>query len=313
MSVLIRSNFQDIFDNALPFIDAIYMQAKDLDESKAPWRKIFHMKKSDKQFENVTGFSGFGQFTTVGEAEDIPLMTISQLYDKKFTHTKWAGAWQVSEEMEDDDQYELVSSLAKAFARSFRFTKEVNFANVLNNGFTTELAADGAAFFATHTLLNASTIVNNVATDYSVAAAQTMWNHFASLVDDQGIRINLKPACIYANPAMRWVIGEVNRSDYKPSITSVTGGSSDINAINVLSEETLEEVYWPEITDTDAWYVFARPEDVNGFGLRAYDRQPFTTSTDFDVRNLTMISVGRGRWSRGVVDFRQGYGSTGAG
>jgi hypothetical protein len=304
MSLLVRSNFQDIFDNRLAAIDSIYMQHRDLDESKAPWKKIFAVRKSNRQFENVTGFTGFGQFGNVGEGSDIPLMTIGQLYDKKFTHTKWAGAWQVTEEMEDDDQDELVASLARAFARSFRFTKEVNMANVLNNGFGTENAADGADVFASHTLFDSSTISNLNSSDFGVSAAQAMYNHFATLTDDQGIRCHLRPEYIVAHPNMRWVIGEVLGSEYKPFVAT--------NERNVLNEETLQEIYWPEITDTDAWFVFASPSAVGGNGLRIYNRQEFTVSTDFYVRNLTMISVGRGRWSRGVIDWRQGYASAGA-
>jgi len=310
MSIMIRSNFQDVYDNLLPAIDTVYFQSKELDETDAPWQKLFSMKKSTKQFENLTGFSGFGLFGQVGEAEDVPLMGITQLHDKKFTHTKFAAAWQVSEEMEDDDQYELVATLARAFARSYRFTKEVNFANVLNNGFTTELAADGVAAFGSRTLFNGTVVNNSTAADYGVSAAQTMYNHFDTLIDDQGIRAKLRPAYIAANPAMKWIIGEVNRSKYHPAAVT-TSGSNNQNAINVLAEYDLDEVYWAELTDTDAWYVFAKPSAVNGFGLRGYDRQKFTVSTDFYTRNLTMVSVGRGRWSRGVYDWRQGYGSTG--
>lgn len=304
MSVLVRSNFQDIFDNRLAAIDSIYMQHKDLDESKAPWKKIFAVRKSNRQFENVTGFTGFGQFGNVGEGENVPLMTIGQLYDKKFTHTKWAGAWQITEEMEDDDQDELVASLARAFARSFRFTKEVNMANVLNDGFGTENSADGSDFFATHTLFDGSTISNLSTADFGVSAAQAMYNHFATLTDDQGIRCHLRPEYIAAHPNMRWVIGEVLGSEYKPFVST--------NEKNVLNEETLQEIYWPEITDTDAWYVFSSPSAVGGNGMRMYNRKEFSVSTDFYVQNLTMISVGRGRWSRGVIDWRQGYASAGA-
>ena len=304
MSLMVRTNFQDIFDNLLPAIDTIYIQSRDLDESKAPWKQIFGVKKSKRQFEQVTGFTGFPKFGTVAEGADIPLMKVGQLFDKKFTHTKWAGAWQVSEEMEDDDQYELVASLARAFARSFRFTKEVDMANVLNNGFGTEDAADGSDVFATHTLFDQSTISNLSTADFGVSAAQAVYNSFATLTDDQGIRIHLSPAYIVANPAMRWVIGEVLGSEYKPYVAT--------NERNVLYEESLKEIYWPEITDTDAWFVFTKPGDLNDNGLRIYERQNFTTSTDFYVRNLTMISVGRGRWSRGVIDWRQGYASQGA-
>jgi hypothetical protein len=311
-TVLVRSNFQDIFDNLLPAIDAVYMQAKELDESNAPWEKLFFMKKSSRQFENITGFSGFGQFSSVGEGEDIPLMDIAQLHDKKFTHTKFAGAWQVTEEMEDDDKFDLVSGLARAFARSYRFTKEVNFANVLNNSFSTETSADGVAICTSHTLENGSTIDNDGdATDFGLSAAQTAYNHFATLTDDKGIRTPLSPAYLVGHPANRWIFGEIMGSQYKPSIASVTGGASDINAINVLNEESLTTILWPELTDTDAWWLIAKPDAVNGYGLRGYNRQQFTTSTDFDVRNLTMISVARGRWSRGCYDWRQVYGAEG--
>ena len=304
MSVMLRTQFPDIFGSLLAAIDAVYIQSRDLDESKAPWKKIFAIKSSDRQFENITGFSGFPKFTSVGEAEEVPLIAVAQLFDKKFTHTKFASAWQVSEEMEDDDQYELVASFARAFARSYRFTKEVDMSNVLNNMTTTETSADGSSVGATHTLYNGSTFANNVATDFGVSAAQTMYNYFTTLTDDQGIRIHLRPKYIVGAPNMKWVIGETLRSEYKPF--------NNTNEINVLNEETLQEIYWPEVTDTDAWYVFTDPSDLNGLGLRAYNRQEFTVSTDFDVRNLTMLSVGRGRWSRGVVDWRQAYVSTGA-
>lgn len=176
--------------------------------------------------------------------------------------------------------------------------------NVLNNGFGSETAADGVALYGSHVLYNGSTIANNVATDFGVSAAQTMYNHFATLTDDQGLRIWLMPKYIYAHPSMRWVIGETLRSEYKPFVAT--------NEINVLNEETLTECYWAEITDTDSWHVFSDPESVGGLGLRIYNRQDFTTSKDFDVKNFTAISASRGRWSRGVIDWRQGYGSQGA-
>jgi hypothetical protein len=304
MAVTVRANFPDIFDSRLAFIDSIYIQSKDLDETNAAWKKIFAIKSSDRQFENVTGFSGFDQFITVGEAEEVPTMNIAQLYDKKFTHTKYAGAWQVSEEMEDDDQDELVASMARAHARSFRFTKEVNMANVLNNGGSSETAADGSAIFATHTLWDGSTIANTAAVDFGVAAAQTMWNHFATLTDDRGLRIKLKPKYIIANPAMRWVIEETLGSPYKPFVAT--------NEKNALNDESLSRVDWAELTDTDAAYISCDPDDLNGNGLRLYNRQDFTTSTAFDERNLTMVTVGRGRWSRGCIDWRQLYRIAGA-
>lgn len=310
-NVLVRSSFQDIFDNLLPAIDAVYMQAKELDESKAPWKKIFSMKKSSRQFEDITGFSGFGQFSTVGEGEDIPLMDIAQLHDKRYTHTKFAGAWQVTEEMEDDDKFDLVSSLAKAFARSYRFTKEVNFANVLNNSATSETSADGLSILNdAHVLENGSTIDNNAGTtDFGLSAAQTAYNHFATLTDDKGIRTPLSPKYLVGNPANRWIFGEIMGSQFIPVTNGSSVAGSDLNKINVLYEEDPEIILWPELTDTDAWWLIATPEAVGGFGLKGYDRQPFTTSTDFDVRNLTMISVARGRWSRGCYDWRQVYGS----
>lgn len=310
-SVLIRSNFQDYFDALLPAIDAVYMQARELDESKAPWQKIFRMKKSKRQFENITGSSGFGQFSSVGEGEDIPIMDVAQLHDKKFTHTKFAGAWQVTEEMEDDDQFEMIAGLAKAFARSHRFTKEVNFANVLNNSGTTETSADGQPILSTtHLLENGTTISNSAgSTDFGLSAAQTAFNAFATLTDDKGIRSPLSPKYLVGHPANRWIFGEIMGSPYIPVTNGSSVAGSDLNKINVLNEEDLEVILWPEIVDQDAWWMIASPDSVNGFGLRGYDRQPFTTSTDFDVRNLTMISVARSRWSRGCYDWRQLYGS----
>jgi hypothetical protein len=303
---MVRNNYPDIFTSRLAFIDAVYIQSRDLDEKKSAWKKLFGWKKSKRQFENVTGFTGFPTFSVVGEGEDYPLASVAQLFDKKFTHTKFGVAWQVTEEMEDDDQDELVASLAKAAAKSHRFTKEVNFSNVFNNSFGTEDAADGSDICATHTLYNGSTISNLGAADLGISAAQTVFNHFANLTDDQGIRIGAQPAYFVANPAMRWVYGEVFKSPDKPYTTD--------NEKNILNEENegLTPVFWSEITDTDAYWFVAKPSDVNDMGLRAYDRLPFTSSSDFDIKNTTMLSVVRARWSRGCVDWRQVWGSPGA-
>jgi hypothetical protein len=306
MAFHLRANFSDFFLDLLPALDSVYMQAKDLDEQKAAYKSIFAVRESDQSFENVSGISGFDVFQNVGEAEEVPLMSIAQLWDKKFTHLKWAGAYGISEEMTDDDNFEIVSSLARAHARAFRYTKEVDLAGVLNNGGTASLeaSADGSAIFATHTLYDSSTKANTVATDFGVAAAQTMFNHFATLVDDRGHDINLSPKYIVANPAMKWVIKETMESSYKPFVMT--------NEVNALNDEDLTNIFWARITDTDAWYVSVDPSDLNGNGLRLYNRQDFTTSNDFDVKNLTMFVVGRGRWSRGCIDWRQVYRSTGA-
>ena len=304
MALIVRSNFTDLFESRLAFLDSLYIQSKDLDETKAAWKKIFSIKKSDRAREQVTGVSGFDQVITVGEAEEVPTMNIAQLYDKTFIHTKYAGAFQVSEEMEDDDQDEVIASLAGAHARSFRFTKEVSLANVLNDGGGSETSADGSAIFSTHTLYDTSSKANTAAVDFGVSAAQTMFNHYATLTDDRGLRIKASPKYIVANPAMRWVIEETLRSQYKPFVAT--------NEINELASEDLTAIYWAELTDTDAAYVSCDPSDLGGNGLRLYNRQDFTVSTAFDERNLTMISVGRGRWSRGCIDWRQVYRIAGA-
>jgi hypothetical protein len=304
MAVHIRNNFSDFFLDMLAGIDEVYHQSKDFDETNAAYKKLFAQRSSERSFENRTGVSGFGTFNNVGEMEDVPLMNTAQLYDKKFTHLKWAGAWQVSEEMTDDDNFEIVSGFARAFARSMRFTKEVDLANVFNNSLASERSADGSLIGATHTLYSGSTIANNVAADFGVSAAQAMFNYYATLTDDRGLRIRLKPKYIVANPAMRWVIEETMKSSQKPFTAT--------NEINELSNEDLTSIYWAEIADTDAWYASADPNDLNGNGLVLYNRQDFTTSRDFDVRNLSAISVGRARWSRGCTDWRQLYISAGA-
>jgi hypothetical protein len=304
MALILRANFTDLFESRLAYLDSLYIQSRDLDETKAAWKKLFAVRSSEKARESVTGVSGFDQFINVGEAEEVPTMNIAQLYDKTFVHLKWAGAFQVSEEMEDDDQDEVIASLARAHARAFRFTKEVNLANVLNDGGSTETSADGSAIFATHTLYDTSTTANTAAVDFGVSAAQTMFNHYATLTDDRGLRIKLAPKYIAANPQMRWVIEETLRSQYKPFVAT--------NEINELASEDLTAIYWAELTDTDAVYVSCDPDDLNGNGLRLYNRQDFTVSTGFDEKNLTMFSVGRGRWSRGCIDWRQVYRIAGA-
>ena len=195
--------------------------------------------------------------------------------------------------------------MAKAASRSARFTKEVDLANVFNNAdSSTETSADGSNLASTHTLWNAATKSNLVTTDLGVASAQTMFDHFASLTDDRGLRISVKPKYITINPAMKWVVGEVFGSKLKPYTTD--------NEKNMLADESITPVEWAEITDTDAWCVTADPADVDGLCLRIYDRKGYEVSNDFKIDNTTMLSVIRWRYSRGAIDWRGFYKSTGA-
>jgi hypothetical protein len=303
-TISVRANYPDTFLDLLAGLEEVYSQSRQLQAAKSDWKKVFSMKDSDTAFEQMASTVGFPKFGTVGEAADVPLYNGAQLFDKKFTHTKTAGAWQISEEMQDDDKFSIVADLGKSAGRSYRYTYEVDHANVINNGASTETAADGIAIFGAHVLYNGSTITNGVSTDFSVSAAQAMFNHFRMLTDDQGIRIGLKPKYFLAPPHMLWVYKEVMKSEWKPYVAT--------NEMNAVAEEVLTPIWWSEISDTDSWSVWADPDDVDGKGLVSFDRKGMETDVDFQVRNLTAISVIRGRWSRGCFEWRQGYGSAGA-
>lgn len=122
---------------------------------------IFQPSTMDKAQIITEQYMGSGYYETKAELQNVPEGTVRVGNQKAFSAIKYAKAIPISDTFFDDDQHDVVSRTMKNEGRLARISQDKNCFNVLNNGFTTELANDGVALFSnSHITLGGDTVDN---------------------------------------------------------------------------------------------------------------------------------------------------------
>jgi len=269
------------------------------------YRMIVNVKDSNRAYEEDFAHSGFGPLAPKGELESTILDEPIKLGGTRFVHKTYALGFEISEEMREDDQYGLMGELAGDLGKSSRFTAELFGHDVINNGFTATkyVGRDGLSLFnLAHTVAGTGGTVGNRPTadvDLSQAALEAAWGAFQSQVDDRGMFIEMQPAVLLIHPDQVLFARRLLESSGYPG-----GNFNDINplmgAFRIVSS--------PYLTDRDAWYILAAP---NEHDIRFYwRRKPDTRTWDDPDSEGTIHKISQ-RHSTGFGDWRGTYGSPG--
>jgi hypothetical protein len=182
---------------------------------------------------------------------------------------------------------------------------EIDGADIMNDGFTTELTADGQAVYDTHTWPDGGTYVNNVATDMSITALQTMTNYYENQVNGRGLQMRMNPSLIIVAPELRFTMREIfNTTKAKPF-------TSD-NEVNSILDENLKWMVSHYLTDAnnDSWFVFSDNKADHWPNFFWREKASFQNGFDFDSGDAKFRTFYR--YSRGVTQSVGLYGSEGA-
>lgn len=270
------------------------------------YRQIVNVKDSTRAYEEDFAYSGFGPLAQKGELESTILDEPVKLGGVRFIHKTYALGFEISEEMREDDQYNLMMDLAGDLGKSSRYTAELYGHDVYNNGFATTkyVGRDGKALFATdHPVAGTGGTLGNrptVDTDLSQAALEAAWTNFQTQLDDRGMPIDMQPMRLLVHPSNVLFARRLLESSGYPG-----GNNNDINPIYNM----LTIVSSPYLTDADAWFILAAPDEVD---VRFYwRRKPDTRTWDDDDAEGTIHKISQ-RHSTGFADWRGTYGSPGA-
>jgi hypothetical protein len=271
------------------------------------WPMVFETQTSEQNYEEDVEDVGFGLLSVKNQAGGIVYDTAQQGTVTRYTHITYALGFQVTLEEIQDNLYEKVSfKRTSRLARSLYETQEVIHANVFNRAFNSVYTfGDGVEMIATtHPTAN-GTQSNRLTTnaDISEAAVEDMCIQIADAVDSRGLRFLNKPRCLIVPNAL-WF--EANRI-----VKSVLQNDTANNAVNVIKMLNVFPdgiIQWPHLTDPDAWFIRTDCPD----GLTHYTRMEavFDKDNDFDTKNAKASVVTR--WSQGISNFRQIYGTPGA-
>lgn len=289
-----------------PGVEAWYGRA--YNEYPVEWDKLFEKRSSKRNYEQVVGVSGFGLLATKPEGAPITYDTEQQGFTTTFRHTVYALGFVITQEIMDDDQYDIVApARAKQLAFSARQTKEVNGANVYNRAFNSSYTGgDGKELLSNaHVNVAGGTWSNilSTASDLSEAALEQACIDISLLKDDRGLTIALVGEKLIIPPQLEFEAARILKTQYR-----VGTDNNDINALKELGKFRQGAVIDHFLTDQDAWFIRTNAQD----GMIYFERKAdtFTMDNDFDTENAKFKV--QGRYVFGWGDPRGLYGTPGA-
>jgi len=296
-----RSNFGDLLE---PGFREIFDDA--FNEMPMVFPSIFNVDSSGKQDEKDSAVSGFGLLQLTNEGEQIDYEDPVQMYDITYTHQKYTKGFKVSEEMFEDDQYNIIRKKPAQLARAARRTAESSAANVFNRAFNTSyLGGDGKPLCSTsHPRSDGGTSQSNASsTGITLTESNLETGRLASReqLDDKGMRIQTMPNVIVVPIDLEKDADIITGS-------SLRAGTAD-NDLNTYKGK-FKIIGWEYITvNNTAWFLL----DSNQHKLQWFWRikPEFKQDNAFDT-GMALFKV-RTRFSNGWSDWRGVWGSLGDG
>ena len=269
--------------------------------------EIFDIENSDRAFEEEVMLSGFANAAVKSEGAAVTFDTANESFTSRYTHETIALAFAITEEAIEDNLYDRIATrYTKALARSMANTKQINAANVLNNGFSSSFpGGDGKELFATDHPTQSGDAKNELSTsaDLSETSLEQAMIDIAAFKDERGFKIAARGLKLIIPSELQFTAERILRSPAR-----VGTADNDLNALS--SKGMLPQGYVVNnyLTDTDAFFI---KTDVPN-GMKMFNRANLKTAMegDFDTGNVRYKA--RERYSFGFSDWRGMFGSPGA-
>lgn len=306
----IRAQFPDLFlGSMLPALDELIFNK--YDRWPAQFTKVFRMMSSARSIEQTAEVAGLGTFGVVGEGQNVRFDDAVPGFNKTYTHAQYGLGFKLTRVMVDDDKWAIINKLSTDLGRSAKETREILAASIFNNGFDANyLGPDGKVLFATdHPLVKTGGTQTNtlsVAADLDIPSLELMLTDFRKMRDPSGKKIRLRPSRLIVPPELEWTAAELLAGTQRSDTAN--------NTVNAFRHRaglpTFDEfVVWDYLTDPDAWFVTAEPEETE---IRWYDREKFNTLHSVDFESRSVKTAGWMRFSFGWSSFYGVMGSPGA-
>jgi hypothetical protein len=305
--VAMRNQYSDLYGSAmLPVLEELFRM--ELMQHPSRREALFKTVATDRDIWQSSEIHDLDMFSQVEEGAEYSFKRPKQGASKTLTMKKMGLGFSISEEMVDDGKFDLISDMTKKLAKSAKESQEVDAMNIFNNGFSSETTADGVALFSdSHTLPSGSTFRNkpSSAADLSQSSLDTALQDFEQVfVGDSGIIYNIKPKVLLVHPSNKRYAKELVGSDGKPDTAD--------NNLNAFKEDGLVVISSPHLTDTDAWFILASPEET---GLRIISRKAIETKAagpDLGFATDSILYKARYREKIGATHAYGSYGNAGA-
>jgi phage major head subunit gpT-like protein len=285
------------------------MLGKQLKELPDIWRQYTNVIQSDRQTEISMNVVGFGDVPTKPEGTPYPTDVLMPGNQKTVTHTEFGMAFEVTQTALEDDRFAQLKKYAMWLAFSAGYVCEKRAANLLNNGFTTEVTADGLSIFNTgHVLVRGGTFRNRPSSDVALS-----WTSLKNAIvdlstetkhDSGQIALAAQKLILVVPPALEMLADRIVNSNGLPQSTD-----NDRNSIK--SRRDISIVANPLLTSTTAWYLLSANKEMHG--IKAYERVPISQEPPTtDPRTRSRLYPIRFRYSWFADVPQNSWGTAGA-
>lgn len=270
--------------------------------------EIFDEDSSTKAFEIDVQFEGLGLGSEKDEGGDISFDSQRQGFSPTYPHLTFAKGFVVTKEAIQDQLYGQFSKRARSLAFSMTQTKEVNAANVLNNGGNSSIlmgGGDGSPLFADAHIngpTSSGTYSNRlpITADLSEASLEDMLIQIGNATDPRGLKIALIGTKLITSVSQQFeskrILGSVLQNDT---------GNNAVNAVRDMAAIRDGSCINHYLTDPDAWFIKTNSPD----GLKYYSRQAVEFGEDNAFTSGNIRFKADERYSFGWSDPRGIFGS----
>ncbi len=305
--VFLRGNYSDLYgDTMLPVLEELFRVELMMHPSRRG--DVFKIVTTDRDIWQATEIHDMPLYSEVSEGTDYSFAAPKQGAHKTLKPAKFGLGFSISEEAVEDGKFDYIADAVRKLARSGIESQEIQAMSIYNNGFTSELTADGLSVFnAAHTLPSGLTFRNRLTTDADlcVTSLEQMLTDFETqFIGDSGIIYNIPQKVLLVHPSNKRLARELIGSDLKAETAD--------NNMNSFKTEGLRVVSSPHLTDPEAWFMVADPMDT---GMRIVSRKPIETKaggSDVGFVSDSILYKSRYREKIGVTHPYGIFGTTGA-
>lgn len=267
--------------------------------------KIANVSTMDGAYIREGQMAGLSALQQIGEGEPVAYDSFVPGNEKTVLPSDFALGLAITRNMYDDDRTGYMKRGFAELGKAAAYTRELLFADVLNSGFVTtkRVGIDGAALFASHTLLGGGTYSNYASTgsSLSMTTLQAACDNFEALPNERGIPLRIKPKLLIVPYQLRWVAEKLVKNEYNPENANNERNYDQIRGLQFVVNHYL--------SSSTAWFLAG---DKSDHDLRFIWRKQLQlqSTDDFDTRTAKFMAVMRLQTT--FFGWRGVYGNAGA-
>lgn len=297
-------NLSQIRDLLLPGLRDVTGQYKDYETQ---WSKIFQSAKSEMALERTASmrFLGLAQLKTEGGQTSFD-NNAGERYVYNQEHNEIALGYAITRKAIDDNLYKTQFRPSNlGLQKSFKQTKEIYGANVLNTATTynSAVSGDGVALCSTSHPVDGNTVANRPSVDLDLNESSLLSSMVAisqTWRDNANLRMQALARKLVVPPPLEPTAIRLTKTELRPGTAN-----NDVNAI-MFTAGGLKEGYMVNqyLTSNFAWFLLTDQE-----GLLYLERVPYETDMQVDFVTDNLLVKAYERYSFGYYDWRAIWGS----